>query len=211
MSLNDELLEVLKQEGCGVVGFADISVLPEEPRKNLETAVIMATFYAPEAVRKKMKNVPEVFANETDTEIPRLDRYNKAAFSFLRSKKYKANVTYSKGEITYKMLATLAGIGWVGRCALLVTDKTGPALRFTAVLTNAPFDCGTPITESKCPSDCSACSDACPANAVKGGLWERGVHRDTFFDVKACMKHRSKCGGKCISVCPYTLKGIGCE
>jgi len=124
-------------------------------------------------------------------------------------KGYKRNKTYSRMTITYKMLATLAGIGWVGRCALLITKDLGPALRFTALLTNAPLECGTPITQSLCPPDCSACADICPANAVKTGLWERGIHRDEFFDVNACKKGRSQCHGLCISICPYIQKGFG--
>ena len=40
-------------------------------------------------------------------------------------------------QITYKMLATLAGIGWIGKNALLVTKEQGSAVRFTAVLTDA--------------------------------------------------------------------------
>jgi len=36
MNLNQEIIEQLNQEGCNIVGFADLRVLPEEPRKGLE-------------------------------------------------------------------------------------------------------------------------------------------------------------------------------
>jgi len=209
MNLNQEIIELLKHEGCNIVGFADLRALPEEMRKGLDVGIIMATTYAPEAVWDKLSDNQKQVIEESWAEGSPLERYNKAVKSFLRERKYKRNTTYSTMELTYKMLATIAGIGWVGKCALLVSKELGPAVRFTAVLTNAPLECGTPITTSQCPPDCNLCADACPGNAVKGGLWERGVHRDEFFDVDACKKRRSKCQGVCVASCPYTQKGFG--
>jgi len=209
MNLNNEIIERLKQEGCNIVGFADLSPLPEEPRKGLGVGIIMATTYAPQAVWDKLDDKQrQIIKDEWDKGEP-LERYNKAVKSVLKEKGYKRNTTYSTMQITYKMLATLAGIGWVGKNAMLVTGELGPAVRFTAVLTNAPLECGAPITTSQCPADCNFCADVCPAKAIKGGLWERGIHRDEFFDVEVCKKGRSKCDGVCIASCPYTQKGLG--
>jgi len=209
MNLNQEIIERLKQEGCDIIGFADLRILPEELRKRLDVGIIMATTYAPQAVWDKLDDNQKQIINDNWSKGDPLERYNKAAKSFLKEKGYKRNTTYSSMQITYKMLATIAGIGWIGKCALLVTNELGPAVRFTAVLTNAPFECGTPITSSQCPPDCNFCVDECPAKAIKGGLWERGIHRDEFFDVDACKKGRSKCNGLCIASCPYTRKGLG--
>jgi len=208
MSLNLEITERLKQEGCCIVGFADLHELPAEPRKGLGVGVIMATQYAPDAVWDKLGDTQkQAIKNNWKLGDP-LERYNKAAKAFLKEKGYRRNTTYPSMEVTFKMLATLAGIGWIGKCALLVSKELGPAVRFTAVLTNAPFDCGTPITSSLCPPDCNACADACPTKAVSGRMWARGIHRDEFFDVGACKKGRSKCDGICIASCPFAQKGL---
>ena len=209
MNLNNELIQILNQEGCNIVGFADLRDLPEEPRKGLGVGIIMATTYTPQAVWDKLDDTQKQLVRDNEENGSPLERYKKAAKAFLKEKGYKRNTTYPTMEITYKMLATIAGIGWIGRCALLVSSAQGPAVRFTAVLTNAPFECGTPITASQCPTDCTACADACPANAVTGGLWARGIHRDEFFKVEACKKMRSKCDGVCVASCPFTRNGLG--
>ena len=212
MNLNQELLSVLKQEGCDIVGFADLRILPEEPRKKLDTGIIIGVPYVPAGMEMKREDNPIRFADGGGGTFEPLERYNQITVQFLKERKYKANVKYSTTQITMKMLATIAGIGWIGKCAILTTKETGPALRFTAVLTNAPFEHGTPIIKSQCPPDCTDCADACPTQAIKGGLWERGIHRDEFFDVEACKKHRSKVDGYCcicMSACPFTKQGLG--
>jgi len=214
MDLNRELLDILKQEGCDIVGFADLRELPEEPRKKLDTGVIIGVPYIPAGMQMKRGDSPVRFADGGGGTFEPLERYNRVTVEFLKERKFKANIKYSSTQVTMKMLATMAGIGWIGRCAILTTSETGPALRLTAVLTNAPFTCGEPITTSQCPADCTACADACPAQAIKGGLWKRGVHRDEFLDVVACKKHRSKVSGYCcvcMSACPFTKRGLGYE
>jgi Fe-S-cluster-containing hydrogenase component 2 len=150
-----------------------------------------------------------------------LDRYKTAVSKLLKANKYKPDMKYLNSTITYKMLATLSGIGWIGKCAVLTTKEWGNALRITAVATNAPLECGTPVIKSQCPPDCNKCADVCHVNAIKrnGILWERfpdgtGVHRDEFFDVALCRKGRKQhdpfgsesiCG-KCIAACPFTIK-----
>jgi len=208
MSINNELTALLKQEGCKLVGFADLTVLSDEMRehigKNLTVGIIMATAYAPETVWDKLDDAEKEKIRQDWAIGDPLKRYEKTAKAFLKEKKYRRSTAYQSMVLTYKMLSTMAGIGWVGKNALLVTKEYGPAVRFTAVLTNAPFECGEPILKSQCPADCTHCADVCPAKAIKGGLWERGIHRDEFFDAKACGSARSGCGGACIGVCPLT-------
>ena len=123
--------------------------------------------------------------------------------------------------LPHKTVATRAGIGWVGKSALLVTDKYGSAVRLSSILTDAPLDTASPIGKSRC-GDCGVCTDACPAGAVSGKLWEVGVYRDEFFDAAKCRKaarERAKQGfggsiticGKCIEVCPHTRRYTSSE
>jgi epoxyqueuosine reductase QueG len=64
--------------------------------------------------------------------------------------------TLSTG-LPHKTTATLAGLGWIGKCALLVTERYGSAIRLTAVLTEAELPCGEPVSRSRC----GACADKC--------------------------------------------------
>ena len=209
----------MEKEDCQIFGYANLKILPEEPRKGLDTGIIMGAPYSARGMKENLEGNPGRFKSDSKATFEPLDCFQRSVIQFLKENGYKASTTYKTmdylaGGVTHKMVGTMAGIGWIGRCALLTTKKFGPALRLSAVLTNAPLKCGKPITKSKCPPKCNACADICPTKAIKEGLWAQGVHRDTFFDVNACKKGRSKrkpmCG-LCISICPYTKKGLGYE
>ncbi len=118
-----------------------------------------------------------------------------------------------RDKYSHKMAATRAGIGWIGKTDLLVSERFGPRLRLAGVLANYPFERpGIPITESRCGS-CAICVEACPAQAASGRLWNTEVGRDDFYNAAKCRKMCRKrtweslrkeislCG-VCVSVCP---------
>lgn len=121
--------------------------------------------------------------------------------------------------LPHKTAATRAGLGWIGRCALLVTESYGSAVRLTTVLTDAPLDPAEPINESRCGT-CRACVEACPGRAIAGGLWHAGLPREAMVDPDAC--YRTTRGfapaigaapdvgicGACIAACPWTQRYV---
>jgi epoxyqueuosine reductase QueG len=119
--------------------------------------------------------------------------------------------------LPHKTVATRAGIGWIGKCALLVTDPFGSAVRLTTVLTDAPVESGPAIDESCC-GDCTDCVTVCPAGAPLGFEWRPNLARDDFFDAPACRRTAQAFGaetgighpicGICIAACPYTQQYI---
>jgi epoxyqueuosine reductase len=117
--------------------------------------------------------------------------------------------------IQHKTVATRAGLGWIGKNALLVTLQYGPRVRLASVLTDLPLPTARPITRSFCGT-CNLCVDACPADALRGSLWYAGMPVKELVDVRACRRTaewlaygRAKANeticGICIAVCP--LKG----
>ena len=115
--------------------------------------------------------------------------------------------------MSHKMIATRAGIGWIGKTDLLVTRRFGPRVRLASVLMNKEItNSGTPVDTSEC-GNCSVCVAACPAQAANGLSWNIGVERSQFYDAFKCrdycryitrtvmQKEVSICG-KCVSVCP---------
>ncbi len=124
--------------------------------------------------------------------------------------KYLKALTY---DISHKMVATRAGLGWIGKTDLLITKKFGPGLRLVSILLkDDPGRHVKPIEKSRC-GNCNICVEKCPAAAANGIEWNVSVHRDRFFDAFKC---REKCAelakrklnvdericGLCISVCP---------
>jgi epoxyqueuosine reductase QueG len=120
-------------------------------------------------------------------------------------------------DFSHKMAATRAGLGWIGKTGLFISEKFGPRVRLVTVLTNYPLPyCTEPIDKSQCGS-CGLCVRHCPAQAANGKLWNIHVDRDEFFDPFACRKKARELSyqnfnkeitlcGKCIAVCPIGKK-----
>ncbi len=123
-------------------------------------------------------------------------------------------------DISHKMVATRAGLGWIGKTDLFISKAFGPRLRLVSMLLNQnPGVYSIPVEESEC-GKCNVCVVKCPANAANGKLWNINIHRNEFFDAFKC---RQKCNdlarqrlnvdaricGLCVSVCPLgkTKKG----
>lgn len=131
----------------------------------------------------------------------------------LGSKEYGKYLESLSYDISHKMVATRAGLGWIGKTDLLISRRFGPRLRLVTILLESdPGAIAIPIEKSKC-GKCNICVEKCPARAANGVPWNINVHRDQFFNAFKC---REKCGevakqklgveericGLCVSVCP---------
>ena len=114
---------------------------------------------------------------------------------------------------SFKYAAVNAGLGWIGKNDVLITEKYGPRVRLSAVLVDYPFETGRKITESRCGS-CNRCVDICPHKALKGLNWDINALRNNLIDYHLCNQKRSayieKNGrknacGLCMVVCPFGM------
>jgi epoxyqueuosine reductase QueG len=116
-------------------------------------------------------------------------------------------------DLSHKMVATRAGLGWIGKTDLFISKKFGPRLRLVSILLSTPVKPKSkPVEKNRC-GKCNLCVDICPANAANGKLWDITVEREEFFDPWKCRKQcaefgRSRLGldvricGMCVSICP---------
>jgi epoxyqueuosine reductase QueG len=116
-------------------------------------------------------------------------------------------------RVSHKMVATRAGLGWIGKSDLFVSKAFGPRLRLVSMLTDTPLDCeAAPIEKSRCGS-CNICVEKCPAEAMNGKPWDVSVDRNEFFDPFKCRQKCKEFGEKylkmnvrvcgiCVAVCP---------
>lgn len=226
----NELTQKIKAElvarGADLVGFGDLTGLPAEVRENMPVGIIVALKYPAEIIQGIAElPTPEYHAwyNRLNERLDNLVTYGA---EHLRSLGYEAfaqtRERVGKGEqedrttLPHKTIATRAGLGWIGKSALLVTPTHGSMIRLSSILTNAPLDTAEPVNTSKC-GKCTICRDACPAGAISGNEWQAGLPREELIDTVICRKaavERSLRGfgggdticGKCIEVCPHTRK-----
>lgn len=118
------------------------------------------------------------------------------------------------GVFPHKTAATRAGLGWIGKTAILVTPEYGPWVRLATVFTDLDLAPGTPIDHTRC-AGCRLCVDACPAGAGRDVRWHAGMPRAELLDAAACSAYTDNfpdlggvCGA-CLVVCPFGRRAAG--
>ena len=116
-------------------------------------------------------------------------------------------------DLSHKMIATRAGLGWIGKTDLFISKKIGPRLRLVSILLKTYVGPKSkPVDKSRC-GKCNLCVEICPAKAANGILWDITVKREDFFDPWKCRNKcaelgRSRLGadarvcGICVAICP---------
>lgn len=115
--------------------------------------------------------------------------------------------------VSHKMIAHIAGLGWIGKNCLLVTPGHGPRVRFISVLTNAPLKTVDGPMEQRC-GECMECVNTCPVRAILGRNYVPGEEREERFEFIKCQKYFEKLKstrkyavcGMCLYACPYGKK-----
>lgn len=224
MTLGDDVRRHLEARGADLVGFADLTAMPSGDRRGLPRAVAFAVALNPQIVESIIEGPTKEYYAEYERANTLLGDLSQSAAHFLRQQGFRAVASAATNEgidpethstvLPHKTVATLAGLGWIGKCALLVSPGFGSAIRLNRVLTDAPLQTATPISASRC-GDCRACVDACPGMAATGDIWNDTKHRDVFFDASACRRAAREIAqrrtgiletfcGICIAVCPCT-------
>lgn len=230
-------MEMLRQKlldgGASLVGFAALRdhmvSVPEEDAALAEElrqyprAVALA-IALPRDIVAALTAGPTPAYWETYVEVNhRLDRLMDDCAEILRAEGHSAHAQTAANNrifsdnrtiLPHKTVAVSAGLGWIGRSALLITPRYGAAVRLGSVLTDAPLPvCPTPL-ENRC-GGCTACRAACPAGAITGERWRVDKDRDWIYRAEACKEKarelsqkqlgadRSLCG-RCITACPHT-------
>jgi epoxyqueuosine reductase QueG len=136
-----------------------------------------------------------------------------ASTSSMTSDEFKPYRKALRYKVSHKMIATRAGLGWIGKTDLLITKEFGPRVRLVSILIDKQVDfINQSIDKSKC-GKCNICVEKCPAKAATGLLWDINTDRDIFFDAHKCEQNcldvtKSRLGfetricGICVSVCP---------
>ncbi|MBN1692483.1 MAG: epoxyqueuosine reductase [Dehalococcoidales bacterium] len=221
--MNEELTQFLKSHGASLVGFADLNEIDAEARDDFPYGISIAVALKPQIIAGIKDGPNQSYYEEYKRANQMLDNLGQMTAQFLKDRGYKARAgpaTFEEdkgtlaAKLPHKTVATRAGLGWIGKCALLITRKYGSAVRLTTVLTDAPLETGKSINESLC-ARCTRCIDACPAKAHTGENWQAGMPRETLYDAFKCHDKTHELSlksfgeavaicGLCIVACPWT-------
>ena len=153
-----EIKEFLKSRGAEIVGFASLENIKNVPKEYPNSILIgipiekeaLKTIYTDDQSLyvENMKNVALKLNDivlEGEEYIKSNMNYNALAMSRERVAKDFKNLA---SKIPHKTTGTRSGLGWIGRCALLISPKYGAALRLSTILTDMPIKVGTPCLSS---------------------------------------------------------------
>ncbi len=226
MTLNEEVTDSLKSQGASLIGFGDLHEIDPKARDGFPFGISIAVALDPDIIAGIKDGPNRRYYDEYRRANSQLDNLGSYAARLLQEKGHRARFIAATNAgidwdtlstiLPHKTVAARSGLGWIGKCALLITQEYGPAVRFTTVLTDASFQAGEPVKTSRC-GECTDCVDICPGHAIVGLNWQPGMPRQSLYDAFACRRtaqefemtregvHNNICG-MCIAACPWTKK-----
>jgi epoxyqueuosine reductase QueG len=205
MELNEIWEQRIKGSGADFVYYVDISMLPEDVIEDYTCAVLFGKALSKEYI-STIRAGQEPKRKEVINTERKMDTLADKLAGWLEEEGYKSIARLKTGRLPHKTVALRAGLGFIGKNNLLVTDKYGCAVMLGKVLTTAPF-----VTMSEAPKepqcgDCNICMNVCQTRALLGKTWSVSTTRDEIITRKLC----TLCL-KCMVWCPYTAEYIKCE
>lgn len=214
--------EKLLCHGADLVGIGDLRAFPPEQRYGMPYGIAIAVKYPPDVIRGIIGMPTKEYYAHYNALNERLASLAALAVEALQATGSRActrrptDNDHREAIMPHKTVDTRAGLGWIGKCALLVTREYGSAVRLVPIFTDAKLQPDKPVDESGC-GDCLAYTDACPGRAVAGRNWSPGVPREEIYDAVKCraaararaweaLQVKDSICGRCIAVCPITQK-----
>ena len=195
MDIIANLTTLLKQNGASLVGFSDITSIPAQNRKDLPYAVTIACALDKDVIKSIQGEPTQIYYDEYNKKNALLDELGSKCAEFLKSNGYKAKALPTtevgidcnlKTDFPHKTGAVLSGLGWIGKCALLITKQFGSAVRLTTVFTDLPIgeesrQIKQAVPEKSLCGSCKECIIACPGGALSGKSYVQGDSRPVLY------------------------------
>lgn len=186
--------------GADFVCFVDLSSLPSGSTQGYPCAVLFGKALSREYISAIAEERPPRTKEVLNAER-KMGALADSVCTQLISAGYESVARLKSGLLPHKTVALRAGMGFIGKNNLLVTDRYGCAQMLGKVLTKAPFAVAAQTPPAPKCGNCRICVDVCPTGALMGTTWSIQTARDDIITRKKC----TLCV-KCMAHCPYTLR-----
>ena len=214
--MHSSLLKMINENGIYEVGFSKV----DSPFEGLSNAITIVVPLSNAVVNQIDKAPTKTYFHHYRTVNAFIDNLLEKIVLHIINLGFDAaavpasqSVTGFEGVFSHKEAAVRAGLGYIGKSCLFISDKFGPRVRLGTVFTDMPLPVRECAVESKC-GECNLCVKACPAFAISGREYKVGMKREDFFDARACSEYMKKqfqdigrgavCG-ICMKHCPKGL------
>jgi epoxyqueuosine reductase QueG len=234
MLLNEIIEEFAREQGADFLGIADLSParnfileqggeeIAQYPRA-ISIGIVLLNSIVDQLPHSFEPSVAVNYRHHAyDVINLRLDFISSRLSSLLQKNGYQAlpipaSERYDDDRIcavfSHKLAAHLAGLGWIGKSCLLVTEEAGPRVRWATVLTDAPLKAADEPRKDRCGS-CTECVDICPVSAFTGRSFREDEPREVRYDARKCEQYFEDMEksdmipvcGLCLYACPYGIK-----
>ena len=216
MMLENEIRKLFSGYPDIIYGFADISY--SSYKESYQSALVFAVPYGEQLspddyTEKRFEHGIQAARSRLETVVAEAELIlKKHQVKYWIPPVAQENETELRALFSFKTAAAHAGIGWFGKNDVIITEIYGPRVRLSAILIDEIFAYGQPITDGRCPDDCTACFDICPCKALKNQQWTIDKDRSEIIDFQKCNRMRSafikKLGrknacGLCLVACPF--------
>jgi epoxyqueuosine reductase QueG len=167
-------------QGAGLFGVADIAALKQDfqlssaVKDKVDRAVCLGVGLSPLVLSEVEGEPTKLYFHHYKTANMFLDQLAFAVANRIVQKGFVAlpipasqitDWNLQKAHLSHKKIGEKAGLGWIGRNNLLVSQKFGSQFRITTILTDMPLVTDKPL-DKDCGS-CVKCVQVCPAGAIK--------------------------------------------
>lgn len=221
MKIGQEIKQFLHQKQIDFVRFVDVSMFAAEQNRGYKNAIVFGKQLSAEYINRvacsdnyveQLKQSKNFDQDEFHCSEKYTDEIADVLSEWIEKKGYQATSQSEKnlietggydGEkqrtlLPHKTVATMAGIGWIGKNNLLVSPDYGCAISMCTVLTNVDLET---IEVDHIKPNCGACSlcmEACESEALSGVFWTEEIDRDELLKFSQC----TSCL-KCMVRCPW--------
>ena len=182
-----ELKKLCKQLGAHLVGVASADSFVEAPEgshpKNVlsscKSVLVLACEFPRDALAMnpvgytKIRNQMTAKMDNLATEFSKVINAAGVETSVVKSIDSSWRGSRSRGPISLKHAAQLAGLGKIGKSTLLVNKKYGNMIWFSAILTSIPLKSDPPANYEVCKPGCKLCIKNCPVSALGNDMMEQ--------------------------------------